>query len=209
MRQPFLLLSFLAAVLVPVSFASAETPLPEIRTTIETPAQIIEALLIPPATPATRARAVHRAITVVNATKSETEVRIDTKPEDYVPGTLYTIFSRSKSGRVSASPLRVLSDTEPAPQEFPATCQGEGKDLKKLEVLPEASLRKLIEIRSRKKALLIERIRASLSPEVIERVNAAETEQGLSSGAPFSRALADDELIQRMLILASVLPEKK
>ena len=197
-----LMVLFAAGVFIGSSMAQAVTA--PLTTKIESDAEPIDALLIPPAAEGTRDHALHRAVKVISRGPAAVEVRVEAKPEDFVPGMLYTIFSRSSDGLVVASPLKLVMEYETAPITVKAECGTTGLD-GRLTELPDESLKKLVEIREKKIELLFERLQQQLEPATVKKLAELEKTAGLSYPREFSRDLPRTELITRLLTLNALI----
>ena len=194
----FLIVVFAVGVFLGSSMAEAVAA--PLTTKIESDSDPIDALLIPPAAAGTRDHALHRGVKVVSRGPAAVEVRVEAKPEDFVPGMLFTIFSRSSDGIIVASPLKLVMEYEKAPITVKAECGSTGLDARLAE-LPDESLKKLVDIREKKIELLFERLQQQLDPATIKKLAELEKTAGLSYPREFSRDLPRSELITRLLTL--------
>ena len=193
-------LTFFLLFLVPhVAFAEEQVSLLNIPDSVKP----VEAILIPNVKDGTSATVSHRTVEVVRNGQRGQTVKVALESKDIAPGTLLTIVGHVPGGEIFASPLQEVREGNPPPQRLEAACKA-GEPRKSLAGLTDESLRKLIDIRERKKQLLVDRLKAEFTPELYSSFRQQERRFGLNYSKPLDDTLNADELIDRLLTIISL-----
>jgi len=131
------------------------------------------------------------------------KVRIALQSEDLAPGILLSIIGHAPGGDFFATPLQEVRESDPVPETLSTSCKS-GETRKSLASLSDESLRKLIEIRERKKELLIERLKLELTPALYATFRQQERRLGIKFDHLIDDSLGSDELIARLVVLVSI-----
>lgn len=153
-------------------------------------------------------RAERREAEIREKPGSKWEVVVKLRPEDYSIDNQLTAIATTKSGKVLASRVRTLG---PAPIPGQPTEPSCGSDLgegyfEKLLSLDNSQLRALVEIRQKKRDLLLRNLRQGIGPELSEKVQALEEARGLQGEGAFSPRLTPSAMTRRLVSLDGAAP---
>lgn len=163
----------------------------------------VEAILIPNVKDGNSATVGHRTVEIVKSGLRGQTVKVALESKDVAPGTLLTVVGHVPGGEMFASPLQEVGESTPPPQRLETSCKA-GEPRKSLAGLTDDSLRKLIDIRERKKQLLIDRLKAEFTPELYSSFRQQEKRFGLNYSKPLDETLNSDELVDRLLAIVSL-----
>jgi hypothetical protein len=126
-------------------------------------------------------------------------------PDDAVERWLTIVGTLPGSG-ITASPIQSLSAGEENTARISASCAESDRNTahQKLSALKATALKQLVDIREKKRELLLQRLRSQLTPPIVHVLRAAEEAYGLTTQPPFSADLPAEQLLWRLAVIQSM-----
>ena len=144
----------------------------------------------------------HKIVAAWAGKNGNTAVSIPIEDKDETPPRLVAFSGVNSDGEKYISEMRRLTGIdESVPGKY--SCQKSERQLadEKLNILKDSSLQELVDIREKKRALLLERVRSQLTPGVIKSLRKLESQYGLTSTPELSVELPTEQLLWRLLLL--------